>query len=122
MIYYYLVLLFSFLMYENLYFCHCCCCGDCGVSEGGQISTSSKINDPLTNLGGKNYNNKRTGVGLKEDKGVHVANFMNQELFNTYSKKNRISKNNNPWKIDKGGYINLTTEKMYESNKDSLYN
>lgn len=122
MIYYYLVLLFSFFMYENLYFCHCCCCGDCVVSEGGQISASSKMNDPITNLGGKNDNNKGTKVGVKVDKSVDVNNLMNLELFNTYFKKNRTSKNNNLWKIDEGGDINKTTVDLYKSNKDSLYN
>ena len=115
--YYYLVLLFSFFMYENLYFCHCCCCGDCGVSEGRQISASSKINDQTTNLGGKKDNNKGKRVG----KSVDVANFIKKGLFNTYKKKKKNSKNNNSWKIDEGGDINKTTEEVYTSNKDSLY-
>ena len=92
MIYYYLVLLFSFFMYENLYFCHCCCCGDCGVSEGRQISASSKINDQTTNLGKMNYNNKKTGAGVKEGKSVDVANFIKKGLFNTYKKKIELVK------------------------------
>ena len=86
--YYYLVLLFSFFMYENLYFCHCCCCGDCGVSEGRQISASSKINDQTTNLGGKKDNNKGKRVG----KSVDVANFIKKGLFNTYKKKIELVK------------------------------
>jgi len=104
-------------MYENLYFCHCCCCGDCGVSEGRQISASSKINDQTTNLGGKKDNNKGKRVG----KSVDANNFMNIKLFKTYKKSNKASKNKNLWKIDEGGDINKTTEEVYTSNKDSLY-
>lgn len=136
----YLLKLLFFCLFVNRSFSCCCCCEkrnngngssdnvdtsldlktDLGaisklnVVQGDDVKINSNlINIPMEN---KEEDSKKNNYKLKKgDENIKEEKYVKKSINNFFVPKNSC------WEIQKGGYINLTTEDIYNKNVEELF-
>ena len=136
----YLLKLLFFCLFVNRSFSCCCCCEKRNNGNGSSDNVDTSL-DLKTDLGAISklnvvqgddvkINSNLTNILLKNNEGdMEKNNFKFKEVDKYIKEKKYVKKSINNffvpkascWEIQKGGYINFTTEDIYNKNVEELF-